>query len=214
MARVVSSYVRSTKKILAYTVDDDVLRAGQTHFLDAPLYPLNSIFEKVAPSECVVIVAMGYRDMNALRLARIQWFRELGYKVTGYCHPTLLKHDDVNIDDTAIILDQVSIHTGSTIGAHAFVTSNVNIGHDCNIGEGVWINGGVSIGGGSTIGASSVLSINAAISHGIKLGDRVFVGANTLVSRSVDDDLVLLSEEGQLHRLRSKSFLKFAGLQG
>lgn len=213
MARVIASYIAKTHTIVGFTVDDIAIEDGQDQFLGRPLYPFSEVSTDLFPSDCMVIVAVGYRDMNALRLERIEQLEKLGFEVTGYCFPELLRHDGVEIHPTAIVLDHVSIHPGSYIGPHVFLTSQVNLGHDCHVAEGAWINGGVSIGGGAKIGASSVLSINASIAHGIELGERVFVGANTLVGRSVEDDRVVLSASGQIHRLKSRSFLKFSNLQ-
>ncbi len=213
MARVIASYVRRTHDIIGYTVDDVVIQNGQTQFNNLPLYPFSQIRDFVAPNACKVIMTVGYRNMNDLKLERIKQLQDQGFEITGYCDPNLVRHDDVSIDETAIILDQVSIHPGSQIGPHAFITSQVNIGHDCQIGEAVWINGGVSIGGGASIGRLSVLSMNSCIAHGVEMGERVFVGANTLVQRSIADDGVVLSASGELHRLKSRSFLKFAKLE-
>lgn len=214
MARVIYSFIRETSDVIGFTVDDDCIDDGQTSFCERPLYPFSQIEQHIEPESCNVIVTVGYRDMNALKFQKISELEARSYNIVGYQHPDLIRHYDVDIHPTAIILDQVSIHTGSRIGPHAFLTSQVNLGHDCIIEEGVWINGGVSVGGGTKIGKRSVINIGANIVHGITIGESAFIAANTLVANSIEDDQVVLSPAGQTHRLSSRTFMKFAKLQG
>lgn len=209
IARLLHSYIRHSRKVCGFTVDDHCL-VGTGIFCDLPLVPFSRVQDIFYPPECEMIIAVGFIDMNDLRAEKYRQAREKGYTFASYVHESVFKHDGVSIEDNCVILDHVSIHAGCTIQRGVFISSNVNLGHDCNIGSFSWINAGVSIGGGCKIGACSFFGVNASLGHGVKLGEYNFIAANTFIARDSKDNEVYLSEPGQLFRLKSKSFIKFS----
>jgi UDP-3-O-[3-hydroxymyristoyl] glucosamine N-acyltransferase len=161
-----------------------------------------------------MIMAMGFIEMNDLRIRKYFEAREKGYCFTSFVHESVLMHDEVVIEDNCVILDHVSIHPGCRIGRSTFVSSNVNIGHDCIVGEANWINSGVAIAGGCNIGKGCFFGVNSSAAHGLRIGARNFIAANTFINKHTEEDQVYLSEPGQLFKLKSKSFLKFSELLG
>lgn len=212
MARVLHSYARHSLDVAGFTVDDACIVAGDTRFCGLPLVPFSRVEEVFGPAGHAMIVAVGYLEMNALRQRKQQEARERGYRFASYVHDSVLRHDDVVIEENCIVLDHVSIHPGCRIGPGTFISSNVNIGHDCAVGAGNWINAGVAIAGGCHIGAGCFFGVNAAVGHGVNMGSRTFVGANTLVNKDTRDDEVYVSEAGQRFPMTSAAFLKFAGV--
>lgn len=213
MARVLYSYARHSLDIAGFIVDDDCIATGETRFQGLPLAPFSQVVRVFDPASHAIIVAVGYREMNALRLRKQQEARERGYRLASYVHESVLRHDGVVIEENCVILDHVSIHPGSRVGAGSFISSNVNIGHDCDIGAGNWINAGVVIAGGCRVGAACFFGVNAAVGDGVTLGERTFVGANTLINKATGDDEVYISEAGQRFPMGSAAFLKFAGVE-
>ena len=210
MARVVYSYARHSNDVAGFTVDDDCIAEGEKLFRGLPLVPFSRVETVFDPRRHAVIVAVGFAAMNRLRQQKCEESAHKGFDLAGYVHHSVIRHDDVFIGDGCIILDHVSIHAGADIGRGCFISSNVNIGHDCRIGEWNWINSGVAIGGKCTIGQACFFGVNSSATDGITLGERNFVAANTLINRSTEENQVYLSEPGQLFRLGSDAFLRFA----
>ena len=211
MARVLYSYVRHSREVCAFTVDDHCL-AGHDTFCGLPLLPFSTVEAVCDPRHHEMIVAVGFIEMNALRVRKYEEAKAKGYAFASYVHDSVLRHDDVSIDENCIILDHVSIHPGGAIGRGVFITSNVNVGHDCTLGDGCWVNAGVAIAGGCTLGERCFMGVNSSLGHGVKLGAQTFVAANTFIARSTLANEVYLSEPGQLFRLKSQDFLKFSKL--
>jgi sugar O-acyltransferase (sialic acid O-acetyltransferase NeuD family) len=209
MARVAFSFVRRNEAVAGFTVDDSVLGA-ETRFCGLPIAPFSRVEQVFAPETRRMLIAVGYRDMNKLRLAKAAEARAKGYRLASYVDPAIIRHDDVEIGENCILLDQVSIHPGCRIGASVFISSNVNLGHDCVIGDGAWINAGVALGGGCKVGAGAVLGVNACVAHGVSIGAHAFIGANTLADRDVAENATLISPGGVPFRLNAEDFLKFA----
>ena len=214
MARVLHSYVRHCEDVWGFTVDDSCIADGASDFCGLPLAPFSKAEEVFDPAVCKMIIAMGFIDMNELREKKYAEARQKGYSFASFVHESVLIHDDVAIEDNCIILDGVSIHPGCSIGQGTFISSNVNVGHDCAIGPANWICSGVSIAGGCQIGRGCFFGVNASVAHGVRLGTRNFIAANTLVNKSTKDNEVYLSPPGELFRLNSKSFLKFCRVLG
>jgi len=212
MARVLFSYAKQTMDICGFTVDDACITWNSASFCGLPLIPFSSVKNTFSPNSHRMIIAVGYIDMNDLREEKYSEAKELGYSFASYIHQSVYMHDEVSIAENCIILDHVSIHPGSRIGHGTFISSNVNIGHDCIIGASNWINGGVMIAGGCTVGPGCFFGVNSSVGHGVHIGTRNFVAANTLLNKNTKDNEVYLSDPGQLFRLNSKSFLKFSRL--
>jgi sugar O-acyltransferase (sialic acid O-acetyltransferase NeuD family) len=209
IAKTLYSYVRTVMSVAAFTVDDGCIE-GAAEFRGLPLIPFSRVAESLPPADHQMIIAVGYVELNRLRRRKYDEAAALGYSFARYVAPGFVHHDDVEIADNCIILDGVTVHAGSRIGRGAFISSNVNIGHDCNIGDNSWINSGVAVAGGAEVGEESFLGINASIGHRVRLGARNYVGAATLITRDTSDDQVHLTESGQLFPLSSQAFLRFS----
>lgn len=210
MARVLYSYARHSMNIVAFTVDDHCIAPGTQVFCGLPLLPFQSVSGILAPAGHSIIVAVGYLQMNALRRRKREEARAMGYTLASYVHPDVMRHDNTTVGEGCIILDHVSVHPGCRIEDGVFISSNVNIGHDCIVGEGCWINAGVAIAGGSRIGSDSFLGVNASVGHGVSLGERNYIAANTFIGTSTLADQVYLSEAGQRLKMRSADFLSMS----
>jgi sugar O-acyltransferase (sialic acid O-acetyltransferase NeuD family) len=210
MAKVLFSYARSSMNIVGFTVDDACIPDSNAGFLGLPLAPFSRIEKEYPPTSHNIIVAVGFIEMNGLRARKSLELERKGYSFASYIDESVHMHDDVTIEENCMILDHVSIHPGSRIGRGTFISSNVNLGHDCIVGPYNWINSGVAIAGSCTIGEGCFFGVNASASHGLRIGAHNFIAANTLVNKHTEEDQVYLSEPGQLFRLKSKSFLKFS----
>lgn len=207
MARVLYSYVRHSTRVVGFTVDDHCIAAGVVSLCGLPLRPFSQLARAWPPKEHDLIVTVGYVQMNGLRERKCAEVIELGYALYSYVHSSVIRHDDVSIGAGCMILDHVSIHPGSRVEDGVFISSNVNVGHDCNIESYSWINSGVAIAGGSTIGGGSFLGVNASVGHGVSIGRRNFIAANTFIGSNTLPNQVYLSEPGQRLKMRSLDFL-------
>ena len=80
------------------------------------------------------------------------------------------------------------------------IDSNVYIAHDCSIGENTIITAGVSIGGFSKIGKNCYLGMNSIIKNGLTIGNNVTVGMGTVVTKSFENNVVLVGNPARVLR--------------
>ena len=208
MARVMYSFMRKQRRVVAFCADDQFV--NDATFMGLPLFKVSDLMTDTE-SKFGVALAIGYHGMNAVRAARYDELRRLGYNVKGYVHGGLIHHNDVILEKACVIYDNVAIHPGSHIGQNAFISSNVSIGHDCKIGAHAWINSGVALAGGVEVGERCVLGINSCVVQGVKLGAGTFVGVNTLVTRDTEAGAVVVSDAGKSIAIDSERFIKLVG---
>ncbi len=210
MAKVLYSYATSAMDIVGFTVDSACIKPGDELFCGLPLKPFDQVEEYFPPKDCNMIIAVGFLDMNGLRERKYEEATEKGYKFTSYIHNSVINHLDVEIGPNCIILDNVSIHPGTKIEKSTFISSNVNIGHDCIIKPNNWINAGVSLAGGVELGQGCFMGVNSSVGQDVKVGKENFIAANTFIARNTGPEEVYLSEPGQkMERMKSRNFLKF-----
>lgn len=210
MAKVLYYYARRSMNVCGFTVDETCIPEGSKTYCDLPLVPFSQVHETFPPGQFLMIVAVGFIEMNELRMRKHREAKQKGYAFATYVHDSVIVHDNVDIEENCIVLDHVSIHPGCKVGPGTFISSNVNIGHDCVLAPANWINSGVAIAGDCNLGTGCFFGVNSSTAHGITLGARTFVAANTLVNKNTRDDEVYLSAPGELLRLSSKAFLKFS----
>jgi len=208
MARVVFSHVRPSMAVAGFCVDDEFCHTEQ--FCGLPLLPFSRVEADFAPRNHLMLSAIGFREMNRLRERKRAEALAKGYGFARYIHPSVMRHDDVEVAEDCVVLEHCAIHPGSRIGVGSFLASNVNLGHDCRIGEHNWINAGVSLAGGVEVGARGFFGVNASVTQGVRIGTACFIGANTLVNRQVADGEVHLAPAGERFRLNSDDFLTFS----
>jgi sugar O-acyltransferase (sialic acid O-acetyltransferase NeuD family) len=211
MARLLHSYIRHTRPVLGFTVDDHVMQNAQS-FCGLPLHAFSAIETTIDPKSCELIVAVGFAEMNSLRKRKSSEATAKGFRLTSYVHPGLIQHDGVEIGANCIILDQVSVHPGCRIGDGVFISSNVNLGHDCTLGDYCWLNAGVALGGNCRVGEGAFFGVNASAANDIEIGEHAFIGANTLADKDVAPTAVIIAPGGSQIRLKSQDFLHFARL--
>lgn len=108
----------------------------------------------------------------------------------------------------ARLFTNIDIHPGATIGRRFFIDhgAGVVIGETAEIGDEVTLYHGVTLGGTTwnkgkrhpTLGAGVVVGAGAKILGAITLGDRVRVGANSVVVKDVPADRTVVGIPGKV----------------
>lgn len=210
MAKMLHQFVKAEFNVVAFTVDRQCIT--DNGLVGLPVIPFDEIENHYSTSECCMLVAVGYVQMNDVREKKYLEAKQKGYKFINYIHPSVVMHDELVIGENNIILDHASVHPYTAIGNGNFISSNSNVGHGCQLGDNNWINGGVSIGGETVIENKAFLGVNSAVGHGVVIKSGTFIGGSTLISRDTEPDGVYLASSGEKHRLNSKAFLKFSGI--
>ena len=70
---------------------------------------------------------------------------------------------------------------------------------------------GSVIGGNTTIGNNCFLGINSTIAHNISVGINNFIGANSIITKSTEDNSVYIVPDTPKYRLETDMFMRLSG---
>jgi sugar O-acyltransferase (sialic acid O-acetyltransferase NeuD family) len=211
MAKILFQYMKSSHEVIAFTVDRHLI-GDNKFFCELPLIAFDEVEKLFTTDKHNMIIALGYLNMNQLRLKKYDEAKQKGYKLINYIHPSATIQEDLIIGDNNVILDHVSIQPGASLGSSNYIWSNSVLAHGSSIQDGNWIASGVVISGDTKVGSCTFMGVNASIGHSIAIGDECFVGANALVAKSTEAGSVWINKEADMYRLDSQRFLKFAGV--
>lgn len=207
MAKMLYHIIKATYNVVAFTVDDDFI--DEKTIEGIPVKAFSNIEATTPPQENLMLIAVGFVNMNEVREQKYIESKAKGYSFINYIHPSVCLYDNIDIGENNIILEFVSIHPYTKIANNNFISGNTNIGHGCSIEDNCWINAGVSIAGESVLKNNCFLGVNSSVGHDVTLSERSFIGANTLIHKDTMPGEVYLSPSGEKFRLKSDAFLKF-----
>jgi sugar O-acyltransferase (sialic acid O-acetyltransferase NeuD family) len=101
-------------------------------------------------------------------------------------------HYDTNIHIGCNILSGVKVSNSVSIGKGCIIYYNSIIAHDCFIGDFVEISPSVNILGRVEISSLTHIGANATILPDIKIGKNSIIGAGSVVTKDVPDNVVVL----------------------
>lgn len=130
------------------------------------------------------VVATGYPGS---RRAIDRRARQAGGRVASpLIHPRAEVNSPVSIGAGTVVLGPAWISACARIGAHAYISCNVTIGHDAVVGDYVSVFPGAAINGNVLVGDGAVIGSNATILPGMTVGEGARVGAGAVVTHDVE----------------------------
>jgi carbonic anhydrase/acetyltransferase-like protein (isoleucine patch superfamily) len=207
-ARTVFGYLFDDPQLLGFVVDDAHV-ASEPTIGPFAVTALSQMRDSFPPARCAVLVALAFRDLNGLRQQKSEALSALGYELVGFVDRSVRLPYRCRIQRNAILLGQVEVHEGCSVGQGAFVSSGAVLGHDAVLEDYAWIGSGAVLAGGVTVGASSVLGMNASVRQNAVLGHHTLVTPNAFVNKNTEPYASIVAASGEavpvdsrkLHRL-------------
>jgi sugar O-acyltransferase (sialic acid O-acetyltransferase NeuD family) len=191
----------SDRRVVAFAVDAEYRRDDT--FLDLPLIAAADLPRLYPPRDYDVFVAMSYARMNALRRAKFEMVRRLGYACASYVSSrcSYLATDPPGAN--CFILEDNTVQPFVRIGDDVTLWSGNHVGHDSIIGDHCFISSHVVISGHVTIGESCFIGVNATIRNAIHIADRTLIGAGAVIMKDTEPDSAYLGARSQKFAKRS-----------
>jgi sugar O-acyltransferase (sialic acid O-acetyltransferase NeuD family) len=199
-------------KIIGFTVDKAYIKEGRKFNL--PIAPFEEVEQHFSPDNHLMIVAVGYTDLNSVRAQKCEQAKAKGFRLYSHvCSGTKLP-SSVKVGENCFVADGVSLQPFVSLGNSTFVFGGAAIGHHSVVGNNCWITSGTVIGGNSTVGDNTFLGLNSTVVDGVVIGQENFVGAGAVVTKSTGDTEAYLSSPAVKHRLSSRQFQSFIKSRG
>ena len=175
---------------------------SETTFCATDVISYEESLAYISPETHEIFIAIGYSKLNSKRQEIYQRFKALGFSFASFVSDRAFISNS-HIGEHAFILEGNVLQPFTKIGNNVVLWSGNHIGHHTLIHSNVFVSSHVVIGGHCSIGANSFLGVNATIIDGITIGTSNIIGAGTLVTRSTDQDKVIVSSPSTISKVPS-----------
>jgi len=167
-------------KVLGYT--DRSKEAG--HALGVPFLGGDERVLDFSPKKVLLVNGVGSVESTKKRRDLFRSFKDKGYQFASVIHRSAVLAKTVKLGEGVQVMAGAVIQTGTVIGDNAIINTKASVDHDCRIGVHVHIAPGVVLSGGVKIGFGSHIGVGAIIVQNVVVGNRSFVKAASLVTRT------------------------------
>ncbi|MCF8296005.1 MAG: hypothetical protein K9J13_00550 [Saprospiraceae bacterium] len=140
------------------------------------------------------------------------WVRKLMYdeivksipdfKFVSIIHPNAQIGRNTIIGDGALIMAGVIVNTDAQVGKCCFLATKASLEHNCIMRDFSSISAGVITGGHTEIGELSALTLGVITFDHVKIGNQSVIGAASLVTRDIPDNVVAYGIPAKIVRKR------------
>jgi sugar O-acyltransferase (sialic acid O-acetyltransferase NeuD family) len=185
LAREVLACVRENGQFdVVGVLDDDESRAGSTLDGSPILGPASHVLRY---PEARVVVCIGAGSVRERVVARLAGLGFPGYRFATVVEPSVRVPSCCDIGPGSILLGNVTLTTGITVGSHVVMMPGVTVTHDDVVEDFATLAAGVSLGGGVRVGRAAYLGMNSSVRPGTRVGAGSRVGMGAAVLRDVPD---------------------------
>lgn len=140
------------------------------------------------PENHQFVVGMSFRGLNAIRAAKFDQMKAMGYEPLTFVHRDARVSHTAKIGAGSFVMDGNMIQTGAEIGDNCLLWSGNHVGHHSRIANHVFVASHAVISGSVEIGDYSFVGVNATIRDNVKVGKRCVIGAAALITKDCADD--------------------------
>jgi len=117
-------------------------------------------------------------------------------------HPTAVIAPSSSVGAGSVVMAGAVINPNVQVGMHCIVNTNASLDHDGIMEDFASIAPGAVTGGDCRIGAFTAVGIGAVLLHGITVGRHSVIGAASLVTESLGDNIVAYGVPARVIRSR------------
>lgn len=121
------------------------------------------------------------------------------------CHAVVSA--SASIGHGSVVMPGTVINAGATLGCGVIVNTGAVVEHDCRLGDFVHLSPRAVLGGGVTIGPLAHIALGATIIPRISIGARTTVGAGSVATRDLPDDVTAFGCPARIRRPASNCFM-------
>lgn len=145
----------------------------------------DTALDSLDPLRVALVNGLGSTGSTALHRKVFDAARARGFAFPPVIHPSVIRAEDVTLDEGAQVLAGAILQAGVTVGKNALLNTGCIVDHDCVIGAHAHLAPGVTLSGGVRIGGGVHVGTGAVVIQGVSIGDGAIVGAGAVVLRDV-----------------------------
>ena len=212
-ADILNSYLAHDERynVVGLTVDDDYIDQGSVSGIDTST-PLSRLQDTHGPDDCVIIMAMGYNDLNRVRESMFLRLKQMGYSIETYVHPDARVYTEQPLGEGCVVLPSAVIEPHVRLGDNLMVWCNVTLAHHSSVAQHCWIASGAVLSGQARIERNCFIGVNATIVNEVTVDEFNIVGAAAMISKNTKANTVHLARSAEPFRYSSDDYIKFFGV--
>ncbi len=158
----------------------------------------DAALDRFDPSQVALVNGLGSVGSTALRRKVFDTARGRGFTFPKLVHPSVLRAEDVTLEEGAQVLAGVILQATVTVRENAIVNTGCIVDHGCLIESHAHIAPGVTLSGDVTIGSGAHIGAAAVVIQGISIGDGAIVGAGAVVTKDVAPGVTVVGNPARL----------------
>jgi sugar O-acyltransferase (sialic acid O-acetyltransferase NeuD family) len=195
-------------EVTAFAVDAKFLKTDSFHGL--PVVAFEEVQDRFPPDDHHLFVAVGLRDVNRQRAAKLVEAEKKGYRLASYVSSRAVVPKGQYLGPNTWIMETAHLHPYVTVGRNAIIWSRSTIGLKSTIGDDCWISGGL-VGESVSIGAGTFIGLGATIASFTSVGKSNVIGAGAVILKDTRDFEVYRGHGSRASRVPSTRFGHFNG---
>lgn len=188
----------SDHQVVGFTTESDYA-PGPTH-AGLPVFPFETIEEKLPPNDVKMFVAVGPSDNNRLRKRIFETAHLKGYQLVSFVSPKANVAENTRLGENVFIFDNVTIEPYVEIGCNTIVWSAAVIAHHSTIGKHCFIAPGAMVSGRCVVEDCVFLGINCTIRDHVTIAAKTVVGAGATIKYDVSKPGVYSEPQTPIHK--------------
>ncbi|MCA8987891.1 MAG: acetyltransferase, partial [Planctomycetaceae bacterium] len=117
-------------------------------------------------------------------------------------HPTSIISPSAQLGTGTVLCAGSIVGTGAVLGTGCLLNTGSSVDHDCRLAEFVHVCPGAHLAGDVKVGAESWIGIGTAVIEGRTIGARSIIGAGSVVTRDLPDDVVAYGNPARIQKSR------------
>ena len=184
-----SSFTHSSDYgVAGFAVDREFIKSHQ--MLGLPLVPFDEVASHFPPESFNAFVAIGPVKNNAIRAARFNELRQMGYRLANYISPRAEVSPDARIGENVSIGHFCVVGPWARIGDNVLIGSSSVIGHHCQVGSHAFLPAHVVMAGSVIIGERAFVGVGATVRDNVSIGEGCVIGAGATILGDVEPNSV------------------------
>ncbi len=144
-------------------------------------------------------IALGIGD-NYVRGEVAQFLRAEGIHVATIVSPSAILSPSAIIGSGAVIMPGAIVNAMATVGEGAIINTGAIVEHDSRVGSYAHLSPNSTLGGGVEIGEFAHVAIGAIVLPLIRIGRRSILGAGSVATRAIPDDVIAFGIPARIQR--------------
>lgn len=164
----------------------DISEKIGTDVLGYPVVESDDNIEKLIGQDIYFLITLGQIKSAEKRIRLFETIRNARGKLATVVSPRAHVSQHSEIGEGTVIMHDVIINSGVTIGGNCILNTKCLIEHDSVIGSHSHISTGAIVNGDCVIGDGCFIGSNSSVANSVKIGSNSIIGAGSVVLRDLE----------------------------